>query len=450
MKTFSVVIPIYNEERYLNKYLKQLIRQLKTLGLDFEIILSENGSTDKTWQITQALARQHKYIQALHNPQADYGLAVKNGFLKAQGKFLVLFDLDYWSLPFLRHALPRMVVLDAIIGAKRGRGAQDNRTFNRKIITLLFSLLLKFLFGMKISDTHGIKILNRKKFLPIIHKCLCTKEIFDTELLIRSEYEGLNIGEIGVHVQEKRKSRTSILKRAIRTLKDLVYLKQVLEHEYRIQNHFNKIASDYDFYKQKNQFYYHNLKTLLQSLIQPSSRVLEVGCGTGDLLASLKPQVGLGLDLSPEMINLAKAKHHQNNLSFSTKELSAFLGKKFDYIFMSDVIEHLPNPTKIFQDINKLMTPKTQFICTMANPKWEPFLMIAEIMKLKMPEGPHHRWSLAQTNTFLTKSGMKSIKHDYLLLAPIKIPFLTSILNNYLESRFKNYAFIEYFVCTKK
>lgn len=228
----SIIIPVYNEAKYIDRFIPQLVKKLNQQYFDYELIISENGSHDKTLSKSKNLARRFRHVRVISNPGANYGLAVKNGFLSAKGKYLVLFDLDYWDVSFVVKALTMMKTHDAIVGAKRGRGSRDTRPPLRKLSTLIFSSILKIFFGMKISDTHGIKIINRQKFTPLIKKCQMTKEIFDTELLIRGEYEGYIIGEIGVKVVEKRSSRTSIIKRAIRTLSDLYRLRTILKREY--------------------------------------------------------------------------------------------------------------------------------------------------------------------------------------------------------------------------
>ncbi len=211
----------------------------------------------------------------------------------------------------------------------------------------------------------------------------------------------------------------------------------------QVQRHFDTIASDYDAYKQKNWFYYTRLQKLLARLISPNRSVLEVGCGTGDLLEHLQPKYGCGMDISPLMVRVAKAKYP--HLKFST----SFPKDKFDYIFMSDVIEHLINPLSIFTKISRLMTKHTVFVCTMANPIWEPALVVAEKLGLKMPEGPHHRWSTRQVVHMLQAAGLRLIDHDYVLLVPVPLPFVTEFANKYLEPFLKPLAFIEYFVATK-
>jgi len=146
------------------------------------------------------------------------------------------------------------------------------------------------------------------------------------------------------------------------------------------------------------------------------------------------------------MVKLSKSKYKfKKNLTFST----TWPEEKFDYIFMSDVIEHLEKPEDMFEKIVKLMDDKSRFVITMANPIWEPLLMIWEKIGLKMPEGPHQRISNFQLSIFIEKTGMKIIKHDYRLLVPVKIPIITKLANKYLEKYFKKLAFIEYFVVVK-
>lgn len=213
-----------------------------------------------------------------------------------------------------------------------------------------------------------------------------------------------------------------------------------------VGQHFDKVASGYDSGKRKYSFYYENLKKLLGELIPKNKRVFEIGCGTGDLLASLKPKYGYGMDISNQMIKISKTKYQDSkNLHYSTD----WPKENFDYIFMSDVIEHLENPIEVFQKISKLMTKNSVFINTMANPFWEPALMVAEKLRFKMPEGPHNRIKNKELGIMLGRTGLKVAKHDYRLLVPVKIPYFTNFVNNLLERPLKKLAFIEYLVAVK-
>lgn len=223
-----------------------------------------------------------------------------------------------------------------------------------------------------------------------------------------------------------------------------------------VEKHFDKVAGGYDSGKDKYSFYYQNLKKLLSSLIKKDSIVFEIGCGTGDLISYLKPKVGWGMDISSQMIKKAKTKHRlEKNLIFSTswpkkKDIFASRDGRSEYIFMSDVIEHLENPKETFLKVSRLMKKDTRFVITMANPIWEPMLLIWEWLGWKMPEGKHKRLWKSEIENILREAGLKIEKHDYKLLIPVEIPVITKLLNTYLEKILKRFAFIEYFVVTKE
>ncbi len=209
-----------------------------------------------------------------------------------------------------------------------------------------------------------------------------------------------------------------------------------------VESHFDEVAKNYDSGKRKYKYYYDNLKKLLKELMPQAKRVFEVGCGTGDLIVSLKPGAGYAMDLSGEMIKIGKVKHKKiKNIKFST----SWPREKYDYIFMSDVVEHLEYPLETFRKVSELMNKDTVFICTMANPIWEPLLLFWERMGWKMPEGKHCRISFDEIGKMLSKAGLKIIQHDYRLLVPIETPLVTKFANRYLEKYLKRLAFIEYF-----
>lgn len=214
----------------------------------------------------------------------------------------------------------------------------------------------------------------------------------------------------------------------------------------RVGAHFDNISKNYDFYKAKNSFYYSKLKSILLGLIPRKSLVLEIGCGTGDLLCTLDPRIGCGVDISKGMINIARKKHKSKNLNFSIEYPKNI---KFDYIFMSDVIEHLEKSDYVFKRVNKLLNKNGLFVNTMANPIWEPILMLAENMGLKMPEGPHKRITIYNLNRKLKKAGLKVVSQKNELLIPVNIPVITDLFNRYLEKYLKRYAFIQVTIAKK-
>jgi hypothetical protein len=85
----------------------------------------------------------------------------------------------------------------------------------------------------------------------------------------------------------------------------------------------------------------------------------------------------------------------------------------------------------------------------MANPVWEPILLIAEKLGLKMPEGRHKRIGCLQLKIIMANTGLKIIKHEYRLLVPVNISHISNFVNKYLERPLKKFAFIEYLIAVK-
>ena len=100
-----IVIPIYNEEEILEESTNAIFSLCKRMGIDFEIIFSENGSTDKTKKIADELSNKYPEIKIISNPKPNYGNALKAGFELAKNDLVVSFDIDYYSESFLREAL---------------------------------------------------------------------------------------------------------------------------------------------------------------------------------------------------------------------------------------------------------------------------------------------------------------------------------------------------------
>lgn len=75
--------------------------------------------------------------------------------------------------------------------------------------------------------------------------------------------------------------------------------------------YFDSIANSWDRWQARNQYYHENIKSLLRFLIPQGFSVLEIGCATGDLLAAVRPMIGIGVDISPAMIELARKKYQQ-------------------------------------------------------------------------------------------------------------------------------------------
>ncbi len=229
--SLSVVMPAHNEATLLETSVDEVVAGLRTRGDAFEVIVVENGSQDATPVIAARLASTHPEVRVSTLERADYGRALRTGLLTAGGDVVVNFDVDYTDLGFLDAVLVRIGQADPpaiIVGSKRAPGADDQRSWPRRFVTAAFSQVLRVGFGLRVSDTHGMKAQTRTLVLPVAEACRSHGELFDTELILRAERAGLRVEELPVTVAERRPSRTSITRRALRTLVGLVRLRVTL------------------------------------------------------------------------------------------------------------------------------------------------------------------------------------------------------------------------------
>lgn len=227
----SVVMPVFNEAEILATSIDDVVTGLRARGADFELIVVENGSTDHTLDLARNLAAARPEVRVETMPRADYGLALRHGLLTATGDVVVNFDCDYYDLGFLDLAVPRVADPDGpavLVGSKRAPGSDDTRAFPRRLVTAVFSTILRAGYGLEVSDTHGMKAMRRSAVLVPASACRLGADLFDTELVLRVQRSGLPIAEIPVAVEERRPARTSIVRRVPRTLVGLVRLRQAL------------------------------------------------------------------------------------------------------------------------------------------------------------------------------------------------------------------------------
>jgi glycosyltransferase involved in cell wall biosynthesis len=224
----SVVMPAYNEEGLLDTTLSDVTKALRSRNLRFEILVVENGSTDATVAEARAFAADDDSVIVLTRPVADYGEAMRAGILTATGAVVVVFDVDYYDAEFVDRVLPSLTTAGGpaiVVGSKRAPGTTDTRPWSRRAITAGFATILRLGFGLTVSDTHGMKAMRREVVEPIVRRCRNGTDLFDTELVLRTDRAGLGVAEVPVTVEERRPARTPIAGRVARTVVGLVRLR---------------------------------------------------------------------------------------------------------------------------------------------------------------------------------------------------------------------------------
>ncbi len=237
INNFSVVVPIYNEQEIVLSSCYKIYEMCEKMDLDFEIIFSENGSTDKTLTLINDFSSEREECKVISNEIANYGIALRNGFIEAKNEMIISFDIDYFSEEFLIEALSLETKYSAITASKRLKNSEDGRKPVRRIATNLFVLIIKILFQTSMSDTHGMKAIRRSSCEKQIKNVVSTQDLFDTELLLRIERLGEYIHEVPAKVNEIRPSVSVIYSRIPRTIYSLIKLRiQLLKESLKTKN----------------------------------------------------------------------------------------------------------------------------------------------------------------------------------------------------------------------
>lgn len=226
----SFVVPVFDEEPILHAAVVDLRERLAPHHLDYELILAENGSRDATPEIAAQLCARYPEVRLERSPRPNYGQALRQGILKARGRFVICEEIDLCDVDFHLRALPllREDRADFVIGSKLIGGARDERPPLRHALSLLYTRTLHLLFDFGGTDTHGLKAFRRDALLPIVRACRVDRDVFASELVIRAYRESLRVIEIPVRVLEKRPPSINLLDRVPGVVADLWQLTRAI------------------------------------------------------------------------------------------------------------------------------------------------------------------------------------------------------------------------------
>ncbi len=183
--------------------------------------------------------------------------------------------------------------------------------------------------------------------------------------------------------------------------------------------------------------YHRRLERVYRFLIPPGSRVLEIGCGEGDLLAAVQPAVGVGVDLSGEMVRRAAERHpHLRFLQADAHALEDLGGisqeEAFDYIILSDLINDAWDVQRLLRRLAPLTGRRTRLILNFYSRLWELPLALAQRLGLARPVLYQNWLTVPDVRNLLRLAGFQTIRHWPEVLLPLPIPLLAGLCNRFL------------------
>ncbi|NVB79187.1 MAG: glycosyltransferase family 2 protein [Kofleriaceae bacterium] len=233
----SIVIPVYNEEGILREAVTELLEGLDTvrLALDapdlkFEIIIAENGSSDRTGELAEHLAAERAEVRTFSLGEPNYGKALRRGIIEARGTWVICEEIDLCDIDFHRRALIHLRHGDAdmVVGSKAMKGASDHRPLFRRAATRVLNGMLRVALDFHGTDTHGLKAFHRATLLPVVESCVIDRDLFASELVIRAGREGVRVIEIPIRLDEKRPPAINLVKRVPNVLRGMAKLTYVI------------------------------------------------------------------------------------------------------------------------------------------------------------------------------------------------------------------------------
>lgn len=217
----SVVIPAHNESLIIRETVSSVANMLAQNFEEYEIVLVENGSSDDTRSICEYLAKTHSRVSAFSLPIGDYGLALRRGIEVSTYDKVVVFDADLYSGDFLKSVV-RILTEEqdtaVIVASKRNKESVDMRSGYRRLGTLTLNVVMRIAFGLKVSDTHGMKFINRSFLREELNATDETGSLYDTALILRAEKNGKKVKEVACTIKEMRPPRTKYAFRALQTI----------------------------------------------------------------------------------------------------------------------------------------------------------------------------------------------------------------------------------------
>lgn len=193
------------------------------------------------------------------------------------------------------------------------------------------------------------------------------------------------------------------------------------------RQHQDRTAAERGRWIEANRYFYDRVKTLLQFIVEPDSRVLEIRCLNGDTLGSLRPSRGVGVEIGEAMVGIARERHPDlQYVCCDPEELE--LGEKFDYIIFNHVFDTV-DILKALERARAHCTPETCFIIINYNQLWQPILELASKLRLRSRFVEPNWVNENDLRGFLKLAGFRPVHKHRLLLIPKRIPLISWLLN---------------------
>ncbi len=232
-KNFQIVFPVYNEEKQIEKSILKTLNFLESNHYKgYSILIADNLSTDKTRVIGKELSKRFKNVSYMYINQKGVGIALKTAWNKSNYRIIGYMDIDLSTdLIHLKQALRILTnnQADIVIGSRlKSKSKIENRTLIREIASRAYNFILKNYLDVRFTDAVcGFKFLKKDVFDKLMARGIESNEwFFDTEFLVKAEWNNLKITEIPVHWLDNPYTKVNLIKITVKYLKGIRKLRK--------------------------------------------------------------------------------------------------------------------------------------------------------------------------------------------------------------------------------
>ncbi len=226
----SVIIPAYNEEKRIKKTLETVSEYMEKTFPDYEVLVVDDGSKDKTCQVVLPFLND-KIRLLSYGENRGKGAAVKYGILNSSGDFVAFTDAD---LPYPIENIQKALDLlkkencDFVLGARVLKGGEKKYPLTRRIMSKVFSYMVRFIIGLNVPDTQcGFKVFSRECASDIFSKTTINGWGFDVEAIFIAVKYGYSFKRLNVELfHDINGSKISAVRDSFNMLSELKKIKK--------------------------------------------------------------------------------------------------------------------------------------------------------------------------------------------------------------------------------
>jgi dolichol-phosphate mannosyltransferase len=347
MANLSVVIPARDEADNLRVLLPELGQVLSKLDVSSEIIVIDGNSADKT-----ALVAKAHGAKVVPQSTVGYGRALREGFRRARGSHVLTIDADLSHDPSLIETLwLTRHDADVVIASRYMENGSSDANWSRRILSKVLNNLLAGILDLNVTDLSSGYRLYRSS---VVQDTRIDRSDFAAlvEVLVRAYAEGWRVTEVPFRYQRRKhgQSHAHIVRLGVGFFRTAY-------HMWRLRNSI--ACADYDdrAYDSRipfQRYWQHRRCSTIARLAEGRGTTLDIGCGSSRTLAALKDRV-IGLDI--QVNKLRYARRYGVPLTNADVFSLPFAAASFDCVVCSEVIEHLPQGSRPFDEIMRVLKP---------------------------------------------------------------------------------------------